>query len=150
MNTARAANAIPSAPESQPKAVLVVSLASFDVLHASPLAIAWLDYPIDRLLGRSLMLSVPPLGQALTLAAAHGLSELPTPLGVSMVNSDGARLMVYAHRVDADAIIDFEIAEAQDDHAEPGEKPPIGSRAPPPATTAPPPDHSDRWVSTDD
>ncbi len=112
MKTADVPNTVPAPSEPQPKAVLVVSLANFDVRHASPLAIAWLDFPLDRLLGRSLMLSLPLLGQALTLAVARGLSELPTPLGVSMVNPDGARLMVSVHQVDADAIIDFAEAPA--------------------------------------
>ena len=113
MKTAHVSNTVPVAPEPERKAVLVVTLANFDVRYASPLAIAWLDYPIDRLLGRSLMLSVPPLGQALTLAVAHGLSRLPTPLGVGMTSPDGARLLVSVRQVDADAIIDFEIADGQ-------------------------------------
>ena len=124
MKTAHAADTISSAQEPQPKAVLVVSLANFDVCHASPLAIAWLDYPLDRLLGRSLMLSVPLLGQALTLAV-RGLSQLPTPLNISMMNPDGARLVVSVHQVDADAIIDFEIADGQDDRVELQDEPPL-------------------------
>ena len=113
MKTAHVSNTVPVAAEPERKAVLVVTLANFDVRYASPLAVAWLDYPIDRLLGRSLMLSVPPLGQALTLAVARGLSQLPTPLGVGMASPDGARLSVFVRQVDADAIIDFEIADGQ-------------------------------------
>jgi hypothetical protein len=117
MKTAHVPNVDSVSPEPQPKAVLVVSLANFDVRHATPLAIAWLDYPLDRLLGCSLMLSVPLLGQALTLAVARGLSQLPTPLSVSMMNPDGARLLVSVRQVEADAIIDFAVADESGDYA---------------------------------
>lgn len=112
MKTVHAADAVPSAPDLERKAVLVVSLANFDVRSASPLAIAWLDFPLDRLLGRSLMLSMPQLGQALTFAVAHGLSHRPIPLGVPLANPDGTRLAVHVHQVDADAIIDFSLVDA--------------------------------------
>lgn len=125
MKTTQAARTVPSPPEPRRKAVLIVALSNFDVRYASPLAITWLDYPIDRLLGRSLMLSVPPLGQALTLAVAHGLSQLPTPLGVAMVNPDGARLMVSVHQVGADAVIDFVLADGQDTSADAPKNPTV-------------------------
>lgn len=91
----------------QRKAVLVVAADNFDIRYASPQAIEWIDLPADRLLGRSIMLSLPPLGQALTLAVSAGLSSEPEPLNVVMARPDGSPLVVRARRVDADIIIDF-------------------------------------------
>lgn len=123
MKIALTPKTVPAPPASQQKAVLIVALSNFAVRYASPLAITWLDYPIDRLLGRSLMLSVPLLGQALTLAVAHGLSQVPTPLGVTMADPVGAGLMVSVHQVDADAVIDFALADRRDVDTQPSGKP---------------------------
>lgn len=120
-----------SVRESQRKAVLVISLENFDVRYASPLAIEWLSLPADRLLGRSLMLSVPPLGQALTLAVSDGLSQSATTLGVTMATPEGHRLVVTAHRADMDAIIDFSPTDVHAVDAEPTTlTPPTGKPIP--------------------
>lgn len=96
------------------QAVLVVSLGNLHVRYASPLAIEWLGLPADRLFGRSLILSLPNLGQALTLALSGGLSPLPTPLGVRVSRPDGTRLTPYIHQVDADVIVEFQVDEEHD------------------------------------
>jgi hypothetical protein len=73
---------------------LVVGLGDLSVTEASPTALAWLGLPRDRLVGRSLMLSCPELGQALTVAIAGGLGPTPSPLPVTMASPGRARLRV--------------------------------------------------------
>src|SRR5688572_13766786 len=111
--TAATHDATPDTASAQ-QAVLVVSLGNLHVRYASPLAVEWLGLPADRLFGRSLILSLPNLGQALTLALSGGLSPLPTPLGVRISKSDGTRLTPYIHQVDADVIVEFQVDEEHD------------------------------------
>lgn len=95
-------------------AVLVVNLADLTVRQATPTAIAWLGLPPNRLLGRSLLLSLPHLGQALAVTVSGGLRPLPEPLAVDVAKPDHTCLSVYVRRLDSDAILEFHVADAHD------------------------------------
>ncbi len=96
-------------------AVLVVGLTDLSVRRASSNAVAWLGLPKERLLERSLMLSLPHLGQALTVAIAGGLSPLPQPLVTDVAKPDLTPLSVFVRRLEDEAIIDLQVPAA--DHA---------------------------------
>jgi hypothetical protein len=107
MITAASARPSPAMPDTAPQALLVVSLENFDVRYASHRAVEWLALPAERLLGRSLLLSLPQVGQALSLLVQAGLSPAPALLNVTMATPDGAALNLFAHRRDNEAIIEF-------------------------------------------
>lgn len=96
-----------TATEARPQAVLIVDQQNLDVRYASPRAVAWLALPADRLLGRSLMLSVPELGQALTLALAGGLGPQAVALNATLAASDGTQVTAHAQQRDADILIEL-------------------------------------------
>lgn len=91
--------------------VLIIDRQNLDVRHASPQAAVWLGLPTERLLGRSLLLSVPPLGQALTLAISAGLGPQPVALHapLSTNGEDGRAIMVtpHARQRDGDILIEL-------------------------------------------
>lgn len=93
------------------QALLVVSLQNLDVRYASQRAVDCLGLPAGRLLGRSLLLSLPPLGQALTLAIAAGMSPMPTRLNLVMADTDGTPLDTFVHQRDSEAIVEFRPAD---------------------------------------
>jgi hypothetical protein len=111
-----ASSPVPLPTVAAPQALLIVSLENLDVRYASQRAVEWLGLPADRLLGRSLLLSLPDIGQALTLAVAGGLSPFPAPLATLLVTlaatPDGNPLSIHAHRRDTDAILEFRVDEA--------------------------------------
>jgi hypothetical protein len=93
--------------EARPQAALVVNHGNLDVRYASPRAVEWLALPADRLLGRSLLLSVPALGQALSLALAGGLGPEPVALHAPLATSEGMQVWAYAQQRDADILIEL-------------------------------------------
>ena len=117
MDAATAPQPVPESAAQQAR--LVVALENLHVRYATSLALAWLGMRADRLLGRSLMLSQPELGQALTLALAGGLSPLPAPLGVVVTRPDGMRVTPLVHQVDADAIVEFQALAEEPARPEP-------------------------------
>jgi hypothetical protein len=98
----------PPDPDDQEGAVMKVSLVDLTVRHATPLAIAWMGLPAERLLNRSLLLSLPHLGQTLTVAISGGLGPARQPLPAAVATPTGEALTVYARRVDAEAILECE------------------------------------------
>lgn len=94
-----------------PQALLVVSLQNLDVRYASQRAVDCVGLPAGRLLGRSLLLSLPPLGQALTLVIAGGMSPQPTRLNLVMADTDGTPLDTFVHQRDNEAVIEFRAAD---------------------------------------
>src|SRR5688572_21167904 len=111
MITAASAHPTPVLPDPTPQALLVVSLENFDIRYASQRAVEWLAQPAERLLGRSLLLSLPQIGQALSLAVQAGLSPVPVQLNVVMSNPDGVPLNIFTTRRDNDALIEFRVAD---------------------------------------
>lgn len=133
MITATSARPSPAAPEANPQALLVVSLENFDVRYASQRAVEWLALPADRLFGRSLLLSLPQVGQALSLAVQAGLSPLPALLNVAMATPEGTSLHLYAQRRDNEVLIELRpVDEPAPGGPVPAAPPTGGSRTPVP------------------
>lgn len=102
------------APRSKPRidqvARLTVSLINLDVREASVHAQEYLGLTADRLLGRSLLLSEPELGQALTRLLAAGLEPRRVPMNVQLATPDGEPLTAFVRQIGQDAIIELEPA----------------------------------------
>lgn len=101
------ARASPAQPTSKSQALLVVNLQNLDVRYASQRAVDCVGLPAERLFGRSLLLSLPLLGQALTLAIAGGMSPQPTRLNLAMADTDGTPLETFVHQRENEAVIEF-------------------------------------------
>lgn len=90
--------------------MLVVALANLDVRYASPQAVDWLGMSAERLLGRSLIISQPELGQALTRLIALGLGAQAVPLNVSLSTTAGQTLVISCRQAGSDAVLDLHLA----------------------------------------
>ncbi len=58
-----------------------------------------------------MLLSLPPLGQALTLVIAGGMSPQPTRLNLVMADTDGTPLDTFVHQRENEAVIEFRAAD---------------------------------------
>lgn len=105
--------------EARPQALLIVNQENLDVRYASPRAVEWLALPADRLLGRSLMLSVPPLGQPLSLALAGGLGPEPVALHAPMATAEGMQIQAYASLRESDIVIELRPATSVQENPAP-------------------------------